>query len=375
MLKESSMTLQRALHPSHFIDSVAAERISRLALEAEQLGQLHPLQLAEIYRHRWFQLFVPGIYGGLERSLPEGIQIQEGLAWADGSTAMVVTLCSGAGWFGGFLAPEIAKTIFSDPKVCLAGSGQPSGTAVATKNGYHISGHWDYASGAPHATAFTANCLIQNQGTVPPEKNGNWEISAFIFLKEEVRLLQNWKTIGMVATASDSFEVKGLLAREERRFIIDPAHAIFRTPLYLYPFLQLAEATLAVNSSGMAMKFLDLSKELFSLKNKTEGSRHLWLSANEQLEQAYLKLDQLRQSFYRTLHASWEACILLQKVPEALCKDVSGASRSLAIEARQLVDELYPYCGMKAANPTTPINQVWRNLHTASQHSLLRAPL
>jgi alkylation response protein AidB-like acyl-CoA dehydrogenase len=372
MLKEESMTLQKALHPSHFIEPMAAERISQLALEAEQLGQLDPLQLVEIYKHRWFQLFIPGIYGGLELSLPEGIQIQEGLAWADGSTAWVVTLCSGAGWFSGFLSSEIAKTIFSDPKACLAGSGQPSGTAIRTQNGYTITGRWDYASGAPHATAFTANCLIQNQGTAQLDEKSNREISAFVFLKEEVRLLQNWKAIGMVATASDSFEVSGLPVSEERRFIIDPAHAVFRTPLYLYPFLQLAEATLAINSSGMAMRFLDLSKELFSVKNKTEGSRHLWLSANEQLEQAYFKLDQLRQSFYHTLHASWEACVLQPEVPDALCNEVSRASRSLALGARRLVDELYPYCGMKAANPTTQINQVWRNLHTASQHSLLR---
>jgi alkylation response protein AidB-like acyl-CoA dehydrogenase len=369
------MPLQKALHPSHFIDPLAAERISQLAFEAEQLGQLHPLQLAEIYKYRWFQLFVPGIYGGVELSLPEGIQILEGLAWADGSTAWVVTLCSGAGWFSGFLSPGMAKTIFSDPKVCLAGSGQPSGTAIVTKDGYTISGHWDYASGAPHATAFTANCLIQDPGAVQQDEKGNQEISAFVFLKEEVRLLQNWRTIGMVATASDSFEVRNLLAREERRFIIDPAHAIFRTPLYLYPFLQLAEATLAINSSGMAMRFLDLSKELLSAKNKTEGDRNLWLLANEQLEQAYSKMNQLRQSFYTSLHASWESCLLQQEVLQTLCKEVSKASRRLAAGARQLVDELYPFCGMVAANPTTQINRVWRNLHTASQHSLLRVTL
>jgi hypothetical protein len=43
----------------------------------------------------------------------------------------------------------------------------------------------------------------------------------------------------------------------------------------------------------------------------------------------------------------------------------------LAQQARMLVNELYAYCGMEAAQTNTVINQVWRNINTASQHTLL----
>jgi hypothetical protein len=70
-----------------------------------------------------------------------------------------VTLCSGANWFIGFLQPGIAATLFSSENVCFAGSGRASGIAkMINDDEFEISGSWQYATGAAHATAFTANC-------------------------------------------------------------------------------------------------------------------------------------------------------------------------------------------------------------------------
>jgi hypothetical protein len=49
--------------------------------------------------------------------------------------------------------------------------------------------------------------------------------------------------------------------------------------------------------------------------------------------------------------------------------------QALAMEwvnaSRRAVDALYPYCGLYAAREDSPINRVWRDFHTASQHALL----
>ena len=58
-------------------------------------------------------------------------------------------------------------------------------------------------------------------------------------------------------------------------------------------------------------------------------------------------------------------------LPNDLLDEISNKSRTLAKLARQVVDDLYPYCGLVAASADTEINRVWRNLHTASQHRLL----
>ena len=124
----------RIPHPSKFIDEADVTIIRNTAAEAEQMGMLHPEQLRVIYKNKWFKLLVPEVYTGLQITLPNLVRLQEAISWADGSTGWVITLCSGAGWFGGFVSPEIAD-LFNDSKVCLAGSGAAGGTAAELRSG------------------------------------------------------------------------------------------------------------------------------------------------------------------------------------------------------------------------------------------------
>jgi indole-3-acetate monooxygenase len=358
------------LHPSHFVPSVLADEIRSVSDEAERSGMLHLQQLSIIYQEKWFKLYVPKAFGGLELSLPDGIRIQEGLAWADGSMGWVVTLCSGASWFIGFLALTEIPDLFRNELLCFAGSGQASGIAKHTGSGYEVTGYWDNASGAPHATAFTANCLIEKDGIILYQEDSSPLVQAFIFLREEVIIHKNWNAIGMIATASHSFEVKRLKVTADRRFIIEPAHAILHGPIYQFPFLQFAEATLAANSSGLAVRFLDLCGVLFKEKAKHKNEKEKFILSSL-LEEATTELQGLRQSFYTTVQDSWDAIVKDKIIPPSLLRMVSKSSQLLASRGRHWVDTLYPYCGLIAANPETEINRVWRDLHTASQHSLL----
>jgi indole-3-acetate monooxygenase len=362
-------------HPSGIINNERIDAIRQLSAAAEQSGQLHPGQLDIIYQERWFNLFVPKQYGGLELNLPRALQVEEALAWTDGSMGWTVTLCSGANWFIGFLPPAIADRIYDDGKVCLAGSGRPSGTAKRNKKGYEVNGYWTYATGAPHATIFTANCMIEEDGKVLTDDTGQPLMRAFWFTKDEVTIQETWHTTGMIATASHDFSVTKIQIPENRCFHIHPQHAVLQDPVYHYPFLQFAEATLAVNSAGMGLRFVELCKQVLAGKQNNSHYREGVISAiivkAEQWEQA---LQQARQTFYTAIERSWTEMGQTQAIQPALLQQISNSSRELAAIARQLTDELYPYCGLIAADPRTEINRVWRNIHTASQHSLLTFP-
>jgi alkylation response protein AidB-like acyl-CoA dehydrogenase len=359
-------------HPSVFITIEDVNTIRNTAARAEKLGKLHPEQLQVIYKNHWFKLLVPRVYTGEQVTLPSLLQLQEAISWADGSTGWVVTLCNGAGWFGGFIAPEIANAIFADPKVCLAGSGAVCGTAEITANGYIVNGTWKYASGAHHATHITANCSIQKNGEPVLNDDGELLVLPFIFDKKDVNILPAWKYIGMVATGSDSFEVKNLEVTSNRQFKIDPSAAVIADPLYLYPFLQLAEATIAVNLSGIAIHFMDLCEDLFHEKIKqpklTDQQRTFLVTKLMALKK---ELDLLRKDFYNAVEQSWDAIQNNSVIPDEILNQVSITSRQLAHLSRVSVDTLYPLCGLTAASTETEINRAWRDLHTASQHALL----
>jgi hypothetical protein len=50
---------------------------------------------------------------------------------------------------------------------------------------------------------------------------------------------------------------------------------------------------------------------------------------------------------------------------------LQALSMAWVAASRHAVDTLYPYCGLYAARVDSPINRVWRDFHTASQHALL----
>jgi indole-3-acetate monooxygenase len=360
------MKIKNIAHPEQIIDKKLVEILRNYSADAEQIKKLHPEQLAIIYEQKWFKLFVAKKYGGLALSIPEALKIEEALAWIDGSLGWTVTLCSGANWFMGFIQKEIADGIFFDKEVCLAGSGKVSGVAKIINGGFEITGYWPYATGSAHATAFTANCMIEKDGVILKDENNNPVISAFLLLKNEVIVHKRWDYIGMTATSSNSFAVKQLKVTADRLFVIDKEHCIIQEPIYQYPFIPFAEVTLAVNSAGMALRFIDLYKK--GQKGSTRKINAKVLAYHDELKELFNKT---REDFYEAVDNSWEAHLQKQNAMAEKTQIVGAASRALAAAARRLVDELYPYCTLAAAIPDSEINRVWRNIHTASQHPLL----
>lgn len=359
-------------HPSSVLTQQQIELIRENAFIAEYDKNISPAMLSLVYEQGWFKLLVPQVYGGVEMLLPELVKLEEAISWADGSLGWVVTLCAGAGWFGGFLDPSFARHIFDDEKVCLAGSGAATGTAEIVDEGYKINGKWMHASGAPQATVFTANCTITKDSVAVKDEAGNSKVLSFTFLKDEVNIIPQWKAMGMVATASFPYEVKDVVVPANRSFKIDISALQIDAPLYRYPFLQLAEATLAANISGMAMHFIDLCEVLFESKQKKSGAL---LASDEHVFTALLRakedMKEARTNMYHALELSWEQGVTHEVISGELLHMVSVSSRNLAKTSRQSVNELYPFCGLTAAYSDTELNRVWRDINTAGQHALL----
>lgn len=351
------------------------EKIKALAAWSEQAGTLHPEILQMAYQAGWFKLFVPKVYGGLGKKLPEILHLEEDLAEADGSLGWTVTLCAGAGWFAGFLKPKLAEKLFTNPKICFAGSGEIGGTAIKKDAGYQLDGHWRYASGALHATVFTANCYLKNEdGSDILNDEGAPEVQSFILLADEVEILSGWSYFGLLATGSHAFRVNHLWVPNERSFTIN-APTVVADEGFNYPFLQLAETTLAVNILGMTKHFLKLVESSFL--NRSGLNRYSTAQVDYFHQRCYTgknKVAQLRNDFYTAFASSWQAFTAKQRVDETILDAVSQRSRQLAHGCLGVVNELYPYCGLAAAKKETEINRVWRDLHTASQHALLTFP-
>ena len=374
--------------PAAFLPDGALALIRDTALAAEAGRDLAPPVLDLVYREGWFRLLVPRRWGGKALALPQLVRLEEGLAFADGSVGWTVTLCSGAGWFAGFFpgrsqeaaagagklaAARTLDGLLGDDRLCIAGSGSVGGEAQMVEGGYRVSGSWGYASGIRHATALTANCRVTCGGEAVAGPDGQPLIRPFLFLPGEVRVQKDWNAMGLVATGSHGFSVEGLQVPAERAFRIDPTAATDADPLYQYPFLPLAEVTLAANLSGMGQHFLDGCEGYFRRRSLPE--------AVDRLARARAELAAMREEFYRVLDRSWEVVgrgepagggFAAAAAPnEPVFVELGRLSHEMAAKVRDWADRLYPFAGLGAAGYHTEINRVWRDLHTAAQHPLL----
>ena len=342
-------------------------RLKAEAHPAEKLGRLTETQLELIYSRKLFNLFVPKSLGGLELNLIEGLEIEEELARIDGSLGWTLTLCAGANAFAGYLAPEQAADIFSNPKVCFAGSGKIGGVARETEQGYVISGRWNYVTGLPHATVLTANCRIEKDGALLNNDDGSPRYKSFFFFPGEAVFEEDWHTMGLIATASHSFKVENLTVDSSRSFQIDGAARTIDHTIYQYPYLSFAPLTLAANHLGMQGHFLELAETIFaSIKETAHKDFRARL-----LEQAVRETENRRTLFYDRAAQSWEELQKQGRLSAATADNILALCREIVKKGRDALMELYPYLGIAATNPAAEINRLLRDAFTASQHSFL----
>jgi len=361
-------------HPAPLSDR-DARRIARCAAAADAAGWLHPVQQALLHRRGWLRMLAPRALGGAEMALPEVVRLEEAIAGVDGSMGWTVTLCAGAGWFAGFLPPQLARAVLATPRVCLAGSGAPTGFADAEGEGYRIDGHWDYASGAPMATHFTFNAVLREHGQPLRDAAGNPRIKAFVVPAALVEVVPNWRTLGLRATASHGYRVQGQWIQRDHGFDIDPAAAREQGPLYRFPFLAFAFVTLGANVAGMAGHFIALAEaSLRHRRNRFSGRGEALIevpAVQGVLASCRTRFERARADFYDQLDATWARVLAEGRVDDAEAARLQALSMAWVGAARHAVDTLYPYCGLYAARTDSVINRVWRDFHTASQHALL----
>ena len=350
-----------------------AGRIRDAAAAADANRWLLPAQQALIHRRGWLRMLAPQSAGGAELALPDVVRLEEHIASLDGSMGWVVTLCAGAGWFAGFLPPALARDIITTKRVCVAGSGAPTGYADADGDGYRIDGRWDYASGAPMATHFTLNAMLREHGRPLLDSAGAPRIRAFIVPAKDVEIVPSWRSVGLRASASHSYRISDKWIAAKHGFQIDAAHATAAGPLYRFPFLSLAFVTLAANLAGMASHFLQLATPAISRRRHPLSGLQLIDAPGvaDRVHGAANELGAARTLFYQRLDRAWAQVVAGAALSAGETAALQSASLALAGAARKAVDELYPFCGLYAAHEESEINRIWRDFHTATQHTLL----
>ena len=311
--------------------------------------------MEHIYNERWLQIWVPKMYGGLGLNFTTGLKLLKSLSFIDGSLGWMVTLCAGANYFSRNLKPEIAKELFKDNFTCFGGSGAIGGTAEKMNDLYLINGRWTFATGTPHLSHFTLNAVVTENNQSVLDENGNKLIRSFIIPKDQVEVISDWKGMGMQATGTFSFTVDNVLVDAHHSFIYNE----FYTDAVLdrIPFRIFADLTLLVNYLGMATHFLDEAEKI-----------------RPQLDLSFFRNDLSTEENQTYLFADKMETLLenQQEITAEVQTEIHQFAETLVANLSHKILDLYFQLGIKASNSIEPIQQIFRDYFTATQHANFR---
>lgn len=347
--------------------------IRKHAFETENAKSIAPETLSLIYEQQWFQALVPKAFGGLELPLPEAVRLFEALAKADANIGWCVNLGAGANMFSGYLDEQTARTIFNAPTTCCAGSGAVSGTAKKTNDGYLLSGRWKYASGANHATHFTANAWLLDEWDNAIVENGEPVFRSFIIPADQIINHKNWDAVGLRATSSNDFEARSVFVPFDRTFTLLKPSSFANGPVYHFPFSTMAVVNMTCMMTGIALHFLDEYEQMAALKKPLHST--VLLKENPIAKAIAGKISAefmtARNLMYRHLDEVWKSYEEGREAdPESLA-ELKRITHQAAMLSRKLINDLFPLCGMNAVSPGSELNKIWRDAAVAGQHYLM----
>ncbi|GEN31610.1 alkylation response protein AidB-like acyl-CoA dehydrogenase [Cerasibacillus quisquiliarum] len=319
--------------------------------------------LSYMIDNQLFKLIIPKSLGGKALELPEAVQIFQEASYVDGSFGWLVTVGSGGGMFTRNFTKEAASTYYQPKDAVIAGSGFPAGIAERTDGGYIINGEWFYCSGSDYASIFTATCRIKNDS----------KLISFIFEKEQVKVLQDWDAFGLEKTSSHTIRITNQFVPEIRAFSIFETKNEYGLPIHQFPFLPFSEASFAAITLGIGKHFIE-EVVSFTEQNKSNwqhGKPSRYEVMIEKIETETARWKNAEQAFHDAVKNIWQDYVSGKDLSEDEQRAFGTVCKRAVTTMLTCANNLFRFIGMKAIMKHSEINQIWRDLHTASQHTFL----
>ncbi len=342
---------------------VAAE-----AERSEREARTTPAVNERIIEAGLYRLWLPRSIDAPEMPMPTAVEVFEAASRIDGSFGWAVTIGTGGGLFAGALEPATKAEIFGPKEALIAGSGKPGGTARPVDSDYLAGGHWNFASGAHHATFFTANCILE--GERPADGSDGPVIRAMAFPASEVEIIENWDPVGMRGTGSHDFRVESSLVPLRRTFGVFDDWPFERGPLYHYPFNHHAAVSFAAVALGIGRHAID---EFLALA----GSRRTLYTGEPlgdrqgvrvRLSEAEALVSAARAWFFEVARSSWDTVAAGDALGREEASRVSLASIHAANSAARATTLLFEAGGSAALDASSPLARAWRDVHALTKH-------
>lgn len=314
-----------------------------------------------------FRSLVPAAYGGDEVDFWEFLQSIRALA----------RVCPSTGWIAGVTATHAhgvaaytkraQDDVWADgPDTIICSSVAAVVTAKRVDGGYRLTGNWDFSSGSDYATWVQLGFRVEGR----PEE----ETYLGLVPRSDYEVTDNWYTVGMRGTGSKRITVSDIFVPDYRCWgpgLMAPHFEPDLHDSYLFkiPYLGGAAFFTAV-LLGTAEGGLAAYREALMNRIRPHTGKPRLDNPMSYVRLAESSLDIRTAALI--FERRWEAIINHAKAGTHQSMDEAFATRGDdAYAARMAVtalDRLMNAGGGSAAMLSRPLQQYWRDIHTAANH-------
>jgi alkylation response protein AidB-like acyl-CoA dehydrogenase len=344
--------------------------IETAADEIERTRRIPAALLEHLHDSRLFRMVLPRSAGGDQSEPATYVAGLEEIARHDASVAWNSFAINSSSLIAAYLEPAASHAIYADPRGAIAWGPPNASRARAVEGGYRLTGKWDFCSGCRQASWIGAHCaVIEADGSLRLNQRGKPVVRTLVFPVEKATLLDNWHTIGLRGTSSESYSVDDLFVSEafssNRE---DPASRRERGPLYAFTIQGLYAAGVAGVALGIARAMLAEFMALASRKSP-RGLVRLADSAVMQSDvaRAEARLGSARAYLFETLTTIHAQADDVAPIGMADRARVRLAATNAIHGAIEVADFAYKQAGVDAIFPGSPFERRFRDMHTLSQ--------
>lgn len=327
--------------------------------------------VAALHEARLFRLLLPRSVGGDECDLPTLAEVTSIIAAADASTAWCLGQGSGCAMSAAFLEPAAARQVFGPADAVLAWGAGAQGKAIATKDGYRVTGSWSFASGSRHATWLGGHCkVVEGDGRPRLRPDGRPAERTALFPRSTATIHDVWQVVGLKGTGSDSYDVTDLFVPAELTLDREDQDENRETgPLYRFTTTMAYAAAFGGVMLGIARGSLDDLRDLAMAKTPRGATSSMRESPVLQSDLARMeaRLRAARALHLTTYREIWDhvasggALALEHRVNARL------AATHAINEGVQIVVEAYRAAGQTAIFEENPFERRLRDAMSAAQ--------
>ncbi|HEY3058220.1 MAG TPA: acyl-CoA dehydrogenase family protein [Chloroflexota bacterium] len=346
--------------------------------EAENLRRLPDDTVRDLLDTGLVSLLVPRTMGGSELNYDAVLDVTTVLGAACPSTGWVYALWTAHMWLIAQFPAAVQNEVFGAPDSLVSSVVNTVGTMTAVEGGYRWSGKGFFSSGVDHCTWLTpAMDAADHDGVV----ERRW----FLIPRSELRIVDDWYTMGLKGTGSKTIIVDDAFIPDERVLRVKllsagqaPGAALHAGVLYHAASDFTYSLPVAMPAVGAARGFLNAYEE--RLKGRLNGSNPVQATeALTMLPRLALGSAEIDAAYAVLLRDSLVYCTApadqFSDLDRAKCRRDTAYCAQLC---RQAVNGLFQSSGGTALFETSDLQRLWRDTNaTAAHHGLnwdLRAP-